>query len=114
MHLKIASAAVDPLPGILQLRERYGFRLHVDAAYGGYFILADNLENETRATFDAMQHADSIVVDPHKHGLQPYGCGCVLLRDPGEGRYYKHDSPYTYFTSPVGRAPVFPLAGLRR
>ncbi|MBU6421510.1 MAG: aspartate aminotransferase family protein [Gammaproteobacteria bacterium] len=94
-----ATGAVDPLPAILQLRERYGFRLHVDAAYGGYFILADNLEGETRAAFDAMQHADSIVVDPHKHGLQPYGCGCVLLRDPGEGRHYKHDSPYTYFTS---------------
>jgi glutamate/tyrosine decarboxylase-like PLP-dependent enzyme len=43
--------------------------------------------------------ADSIVVDPHKHGLQPYGCGCVLFRDPGVGRFYKHDSPYTYFTS---------------
>jgi len=42
---------------------------------------------------------DSIVIDPHKHGLQPYGCGCVLFRDPGVGRWYKHDSPYTYFSS---------------
>jgi tyrosine decarboxylase / aspartate 1-decarboxylase len=39
------------------------------------------------------------VVDPHKHGLQPYGCGCILFRDPAVGRFYKHDSPYTYFTS---------------
>jgi len=46
-----------------------------------------------------MNQADSIVVDPHKHGLQPYGCGCVLFRDPTVGRFYKHDSPYTYFTS---------------
>ena len=38
-------------------------------------------------------------IDPHKHGLQPYGCGCVLFRDPAVGRFYKHDSPYTYFTS---------------
>ncbi|MDE2139696.1 MAG: aspartate aminotransferase family protein, partial [Gammaproteobacteria bacterium] len=94
-----ATGAVDRLQDILPLRERYGFRIHVDAAYGGYFILADNLAAQTRAAFDAMQHADSIVVDPHKHGLQPYGCGCVLLRDPAEGRYYRHDSPYTYFTS---------------
>ena len=43
--------------------------------------------------------ADSVVVDPHKHGLQPYGCGAILFRDPGVGRLYKHDSPYTYFTS---------------
>jgi len=46
-----------------------------------------------------IDQADSIVVDPHKHGLQPYGCGCVLFRDPAVGRFYKHDSPYTYFTS---------------
>jgi hypothetical protein len=39
------------------------------------------------------------VVDPHKHGLQPYGCGCILFREPAVGRFYKHDSPYTYFTS---------------
>jgi glutamate/tyrosine decarboxylase-like PLP-dependent enzyme len=42
---------------------------------------------------------DSLVVDPHKHGLQPYGCGSVLFRDPAVGRHYKHDSPYTYFSS---------------
>jgi glutamate/tyrosine decarboxylase-like PLP-dependent enzyme len=40
-----------------------------------------------------------VVIDPHKHGLQPYGCGSVLFRDPAVGRFYKHDSPYTYFTS---------------
>jgi len=39
------------------------------------------------------------VVDPHKHGLQPYGCGAVLFADPEVGRFYLHDSPYTYFTS---------------
>ena len=52
-----------------------------------------------RAPFRAIADADSVVVDPHKHGLQPYGCGAVLFRDPGVGRLYKHDSPYTYFTS---------------
>ena len=50
-------------------------------------------------SFRAIADADSVVVDPHKHGLQPYGCGAVLFRDPGVGRLYKHDSPYTYFTS---------------
>jgi glutamate/tyrosine decarboxylase-like PLP-dependent enzyme len=39
------------------------------------------------------------VIDPHKHGLQPYGCGCVIFKDPAVGRIYKHDSPYTYFSS---------------
>ena len=93
------TGSVDPLTGILALKEKHGFRLHVDAAYGGYFRLVDDLDTETRAAFAAMEHADSIVIDPHKHGLQPYGCGCVLFRDPGVGGIYKHDSPYTYFSS---------------
>lgn len=92
--------AVDPLPEVLALRERYGFRVHVDAAYGGYFrLIPEALDEPARRAFAAIDQADSIVVDPHKHGLQPYGCGCVLFRDPGMGRLYKHDSPYTYFTS---------------
>lgn len=94
-----AVGAVDPLGEILELRKRYGFRLHVDAAYGGYFGLTSTLGDEARRAFDRIAEADSIVVDPHKHGLQPYGCGCVLFRDPAMGRWYKHDSPYTYFTS---------------
>ncbi len=49
--------------------------------------------------WNAVPLADSVVVDPHKHGLQPYGCGAVLFRDPSVGRFYVHDSPYTYFTS---------------
>jgi tyrosine decarboxylase/aspartate 1-decarboxylase len=94
-----ALGSVDPLPPLLELREQYGFRLHADAAYGGYFVLSNNLRPETRRTYDLLGEVDSIVVDPHKHGLQPYGCGCVLFRDPGVGRLYKHDSPYTYFSS---------------
>ena len=38
-----AIGSVDPLPEILELRERHGFRLHADAAYGGYFGLAERL-----------------------------------------------------------------------
>jgi glutamate/tyrosine decarboxylase-like PLP-dependent enzyme len=95
-----AIGAVDPLDGILALRERYGFRVHVDGAYGGYFrLIADALEEPARRAYLAMSEADSIAIDPHKHGLQPFGCGCVLFRDPSVGRFYKHDSPYTYFTS---------------
>ncbi|MGB6685376.1 MAG: aminotransferase class I/II-fold pyridoxal phosphate-dependent enzyme [Candidatus Acidiferrum sp.] len=94
-----ATGSVDPLPEILALREKNGFRVHADAAYGGYFVLARNLEEEATQAFARVGEADSIVIDPHKHGLQPYGCGCVLFRDPSAGRFYKHDSPYTYFSS---------------
>ncbi len=95
-----AMGSVDPLDEILELRKRYGFRVHVDAAYGGYFrLIPEALDEPARRAYAAVGEADSIVIDPHKHGLQPYGCGCVLFRDPAVGRFYKHDSPYTYFTS---------------
>ncbi len=91
--------AVDPLADILPLCEQYGTRVHADAAYGGYFALSGRLAADTRRHYDALSRADSIVIDPHKHGLQPYGCGCVLYRDPSVGTIYRHDSPYTYFSS---------------
>jgi glutamate/tyrosine decarboxylase-like PLP-dependent enzyme len=97
---------VDPIAEALALRDRYGVRLHVDAAYGGFFTLlatdedgAKLLGPDTAARLRAVAACDSVVVDPHKHGLQPYGCGAVLFRDPTVGVLYRHDSPYTYFTS---------------
>lgn len=91
--------ALDPLPGILRLAGEHDVRVHADAAYGGYFGLSTSLAGEAREAFDSLHAVDSIVVDPHKHGLQPYGCGCVLFRDPAVGSFYKHGSPYTYFSS---------------
>jgi glutamate/tyrosine decarboxylase-like PLP-dependent enzyme len=93
--------AVDPVHEVLALKERYGVRIHVDAAYGGFFTLVadDSADGVASAPFRALTSCDSIVVDPHKHGLQPYGCGAVLFADPSVGRFYQHDSPYTYFIS---------------
>jgi glutamate/tyrosine decarboxylase-like PLP-dependent enzyme len=94
--------ALDDVGAIAGLCETHRARLHVDTAYGGFFkLLADGGDpGVTAEPFDAIARADSVVIDPHKHGLQPYGCGCVLFADPDVGRLYAHDSPYTYFTSP--------------
>jgi glutamate/tyrosine decarboxylase-like PLP-dependent enzyme len=90
--------AIDDLEGILKLRDKDYFRIHVDSAYGGYFnIITEN--NPKFKNFELIEHCDSITFDPHKQGLQPYGCGCVIFKDPTVGKFYKHDSPYTYFTS---------------
>lgn len=91
-----ALGAVDPVHEALALRDEYGVRLHVDAAYGGFYTLLPDLPDV--AAFRAIGRCDSVVVDPHKHGLQPYGCGAVLFADPSVARFYRHDSPYTYFT----------------
>ncbi|MFN4111952.1 MAG: pyridoxal phosphate-dependent decarboxylase family protein [Ignavibacteria bacterium] len=93
--------ALDEINEILMLKSKYNFRFHIDAAYGGFFkILANNKSKLIdRKIFDKMNQADSIVIDPHKHGLQPYGCGSIIFKDPSIGKFYKHDSPYTYFTS---------------
>ena len=96
-----ALGAVDAVGAVAGLCAAHGARLHVDAAYGGFFrLLADGAAPGVAVEpFAAIARADSVVVDPHKHGLQPYGCGCVLFADPAVGRLYAHDSPYTYFTS---------------
>ena len=103
--------SVDPVHEVLPVCRAHGARVHVDAAYGGFFRLlalsSGTLASESPMSlsgfpaeaFRAIEHADSVVIDPHKHGLQPYGCGAVLFRDPRVGRHYVHDSPYTYFTS---------------
>jgi len=96
-----AAGAVDPVADVLELARERGWRVHVDAAYGGFFqVLAhEPLASLDAVSWEAISRADSIVIDPHKHGLQPYGCGAVLFADPAVGAFYKHESPYTYFTS---------------
>jgi glutamate/tyrosine decarboxylase-like PLP-dependent enzyme len=94
--------AIDQVHDVLAVAREHGVRVHVDAAYGGFFTLLAGQPGQAGldpAPWRAIASCDSVVVDPHKHGLQPYGCGAVLFRDPSVGRFYRHDSPYTYFTS---------------
>ena len=86
------TGTVDDVARAVALRERYGVRVHVDARLRRVLHAARRRSCRSRRSA-AIADADSVVVDPHKHGLQPYGCGAVLFRDPGVGRLYKHDSP---------------------
>jgi aromatic-L-amino-acid decarboxylase len=59
--------------------------LHVDAAYGGFFLLAEDCDSEGRSIaerFAGISQADSIAIDPHKGLFLSYGVGAVLVRDP--------------------------------
>ncbi|UAN43931.1 aspartate aminotransferase family protein [Serratia sp. JSRIV001] len=93
--------ALDPLHDILELRKNHSFIIHVDAAYGGYFYLIRNsLSYVNKIIYDSLPKADSVVIDPHKHGLQGFGCGAVLFNKGRQSEIenaYRHDSPYTYF-----------------
>jgi glutamate/tyrosine decarboxylase-like PLP-dependent enzyme len=67
---------VDDLEAIAAIAERFRLWLHVDAAYGGFFILCP----ERKAMLAGLSRADSIVLDPHKGMFLPYGCGAVLIK----------------------------------
>jgi aromatic-L-amino-acid decarboxylase len=71
------TGAVDPLDEIAETADRHGLWLHVDAAYGGFFVLTE----EGRQALRGIARADSIVLDPHKSLFLPYGTGALLVRD---------------------------------
>ena len=71
------SGAVDPLEDLADLAARHGLWLHVDAAYGGFFLLTEH----GRKAMRGIDRADSIVLDPHKGLFLPYGTGALLVRD---------------------------------
>lgn len=71
------AGAVDPLDAIADVAQRERCWLHVDAAYGGYFLLTEH----GRAALAGIARADSVVLDPHKGLFLPYGCGMLVARD---------------------------------
>ena len=71
--------AVDPLPALADICAAERVWFHVDAAYGGFAVLAPR----GAAALEGISRADSISVDPHKWLFQPYEAGCVLVRDEG-------------------------------
>jgi aromatic-L-amino-acid decarboxylase len=73
----VATGSVDPLEGIAAVCADQGLWFHVDGAYGGPAVLADDL----RPLFAGIDRADSIAFDPHKWLYTPHSGGCVLIRD---------------------------------
>ena len=73
----VATGVVDPLPEIADVCAEAGLWFHVDGAYGGPAMLADDL----RPLFAGIERADSIAFDPHKWLYTPHSGGCVVLRD---------------------------------
>jgi glutamate/tyrosine decarboxylase-like PLP-dependent enzyme len=72
-----STGAVDPIDEIAVVCAEQGVWLHVDAAYGGPAVLADDL----RPQLAGIERADSIAFDPHKWLYIAQSAGCVLVRD---------------------------------
>ena len=85
------TGAIDPLDELADLAAKHEAWFHVDAAYGGFFLLVD----ETRARFKGIERSDSVVVDPHKALFLPYGTGGLLVRD-GQKLFDSHHYTANY------------------
>ncbi len=82
------TGAIDPLEDLSVLAEQEQMWFHVDAAYGGFFLLSE----EVRTSFAGIEKADSITIDPHKGLFLAYGIGALLIRDVAalrETHYYQ-------------------------
>ncbi len=82
------TGAIDPLSKLADLAEAYQMWYHVDAAYGGFFMLVE----EMRHKFAGIERSDSIAIDPHKGLFLSYGLGAVLMKDVKaqyESHFYK-------------------------
>jgi len=71
------TGAVDPIPEIALIAKEHDLWFHLDAAYGGFFLLCE----EGRERLQHLDQADSIVLDPHKGLGLPYGSGAVLIKN---------------------------------
>lgn len=73
---------IDDLRAIGRVCRDRGTFFHVDAAYGGAALAVP----ETRAAFDGIELADSVIIDPHKWLFAPFDCCALLWRDPDQAR----------------------------
>ena len=82
---------VDDLAGVARVCREHDIWMHVDAAYGGAALLAPSV----REKFAGIEHADSLVIDPHKWLYAPFDCAALLYRDPSFARLvHTQDASY--------------------
>lgn len=122
------TGGVDDIEVLLELKKKYNFHLHVDAAYGGFVksvILDDefntlpysrekmSLSEYTYRQLSMLGEADSITIDPHKHGLISYGAGAVLYKNEEIRSVLLNTAPYTYHKQDKPNIGMFSLEGSR-
>jgi aromatic-L-amino-acid decarboxylase len=73
-----STSAIDPVPEIGHIAERYDIWLHVDAAYGGSAAVLPEMRN----IFDGMERAQSLVLNPHKWLYVSIDCSILYTSRP--------------------------------
>jgi aromatic-L-amino-acid/L-tryptophan decarboxylase len=102
------TGSIDPLPAIAALAREHQLWLHVDAAYGGAIVLAEEL----RGLLDGIEQADSIAIDPHKWLYTSQSAGCVLLRDFGAlSRSFHSEASYIWLDEAARHGIDFAMHG---
>lgn len=69
--------AVDPLKKMAAIAQENKLWFHVDAAYGGFFLLTKS----GKKLLEGIELADSVIMDPHKSLFVPYGLGMLLVKN---------------------------------
>lgn len=73
-----STTSIDPVPAIAAICRRESIWLHVDGAYGGVAAVVP----EMRSILDGVEHADSLVVNPHKWLFTPFDCSAFFTTRP--------------------------------
>jgi len=97
--------AIDPLPELGAIAKAAGCWYHIDAAYGGFFILTE----KGKEKLVGLELADSLIIDPHKGLFLPYGLGVVLVKDVNDlKRSYSFNANYMQdaFAAPDELSPA--------
>jgi aromatic-L-amino-acid decarboxylase len=71
------TGAVDSLEDMADIAKKEKLWLHVDAAYGGFFMLTER----GRRVMRGVERSDSVTLDPHKALFLSYGTGSLVVRN---------------------------------
>ncbi len=97
------TGAVDPLEQIGKVAQTNKMWYHIDAAYGGFFILSET----KKYLFKGIELADSLVIDPHKGLFLPYGLGAVLIKNK-EAVFHSHHYTANYMQDAITNTQINP------
>ncbi len=73
---------VDDLAGVAAVTKARNVWMHVDGAYGVAALAAPS----ARPLFAGIEHADSVIVDPHKWLFAPFDACALIYRNPELGK----------------------------